>query len=204
MTGENSVQRIISWRRINWLGLAGGAATVALIAVSLFVPWWQFKLGDPDQAIAEANVSPLNTNFQGLGSSFTVPLLLALNVASVLSLAAGGIAMLIYSLLPAKSYSKRLLRFGYMKPLYSVAFFAISLVALTLLVKGLLGFGIPVVGSSTLQLTGSMTQGASVSVLVSAGFHWPFYLAVVAAGLCVAARFYHKKVGVVQAAAAIQ
>ncbi len=190
--------------RINWLALAGGAATIALILVSLFVPWWQFKLGDPSQAIAEANVSPLNTNFEGLGNSFTVPLILALNVASVLSLAAGGIAMFVYSILPAKPYSKRLLGFGYTKPMYSVVFFAISLVALTLLVKGLLGLSIPVAGSSTLQMSGSMMQGTTVSMLVSAGFEWPFYLAVVAAGLCVAARFYHKRVGIAQETPAAQ
>jgi hypothetical protein len=191
-------------RKINWVGLAGGVATVTLIAVSLFVPWWQFKIGDPDQAIVEANVSPLNTNFVGVGNSFTIPLIWALNLASVLSLAAGGTAMLIYSVLPAKSYSKRLLGFGYTKPMYSVVFFAISLVALTLLVNGLLGFSVPVVGSSNVQLSESMTQGTRVSFLVSAGFHWPFYLAVVAASLCVAARFYHKRVGIAQVSVTAQ
>jgi hypothetical protein len=137
-----------------------------------------------------------------VGNSFTIPLIWALNLASVLSLAAGGTAMLIYSVLPTKSYSKRLLGFGYTKPIYSVVFFAISLIALVLLVKGLLGFSVPVVGSSTLQLSESMVQGTRVSVLVSADFQWPFYLAVVAAGLCVAARFYHKKVGIAQVSAA--
>jgi hypothetical protein len=39
-------------------------------------------------------------------------------------------------------------------------------------------------------------RGVNVSVGVSAGFGWPFYFAVVVAGLCVAARFCHQKVDV--------
>ena len=36
-------------------------------------------------------------------------------------------------------------------------------------------------------------DGTSISVDVSAGFVWPFYFAIVVAGLCVAARIYHRK-----------
>jgi hypothetical protein len=37
-------------------------------------------------------------------------------------------------------------------------------------------------------------DGLNINVVVSAGFGWPFYFAIVVAGLCVAARLYHRKV----------
>ncbi len=180
-------------KEVNWVGLAGGVSTLVLITVSLFTPWWQFKIGNPE--FVQADLSPVNTTIEGMGSTFTIPLIWALNVASLLSLAAGGAVMLAYSLRPAKPYSNKLLRFAYNKPLLSVAFFAVSLLALTLAVRGILGFDLPLMGSASVKFPESMTMGTSVSVLVSAGFLWPFWLAVVTAGLCLAARFYHRRVG---------
>ncbi len=179
-------------RQINWVGFVGGVATIVLIAVSIFIPWWQFKIGNP--ALVEANVSPLNTNFSGLGNAFTMPLLWAFNVASILSLAAGGVCMLIYSIAPSKSFSMRLLGFSYKKPLYAVVFFVVSLVALVVAVNSVLGVTVPLAGSANLQFPTSMTQGQAISMVVSADFGWPFYLGIVVAALCLVARPYHKKV----------
>jgi hypothetical protein len=193
-------------RKFNWFGLAGGTATILLIVVSLFVPWWTFQIGSSSTGgspLLVANVSPLNTNFGGLGDSFTVPLIWALNLASVLTMLAGGIIMLIYSVLPAKPYSMKLLSFSYRKPLYSVIFFAISLVALSLIVQSLIGVSIPINGSAVVQFPQSMSPGATVSVLVTANLLWPFWFSIAPAALCIAARFYHKKVAMIPAAAVI-
>jgi hypothetical protein len=179
-------------RKINWIGLVGGITTIILIIVSVFIPWWQFRLGNP--VLVEANVSPLNTNFSGLGSSFTLPLLWAFNLASILSLAVGGICMLIYSVFPDKSYSMRLLGFSYRKPLYAVLLFFISLVALVVVVNSVLGFSVPLAGTTNLKFPASLTQGASVTMFASAEFIWPFYLGIIVAALCIVARVYHKKV----------
>ena len=178
--------------KINWIGVAGGIATLLLIAISLVVPWWRFTVGSP--MLAEANFSPINLNFAILGTALTIPIIWALNLASLLSLAAGGIIMLIYSVRPNKSYSKRLIGFSYNKPLFAVVLFAVELVVLTLLVKTYSGFTFPLMGSANIQLPQSMTQGANVGVGVSAAFEWPFWFAIVVAGLCVAARLYHPKV----------
>ena len=178
--------------KANWIGVAGGIATLLLIAISMFVPWWRFTVGSP--VLAEANFSPVNLNFALFGSALTIPIIWALNIATLLSLAAGGIIMLIYSVMPAKPYSKRLLGFSYNKPLFAVVLFAVELVVLTVLVKTYSGFTFPLMGSATIQLPQSMTQGANVGVGVSAAFEWPFYFAVVVAGLCIAARLYHRKV----------
>lgn len=177
-------------RDINWFGLAGGVAIICLIFVSFFVPWWQLVVGD---GLVTANVSPLYTDFNFVGYWFTIPLLWALNFGSVLSMAAGGVAMLIYSIHPGKSYSKNLLDFGYKKPLISVLLFVVILVVLTQMVQMLFGLSVPLVGSATSVLPETLTYGTVVRVLIMANFQWPFYLATVSAGLCIAGYFYHKK-----------
>lgn len=101
--------------------------------------------------------------------------------------------MLVYSLMPAKSYSKRLLSFSYNKPLYAVIFFVVELIIMVVMAKSLAGIDIPLSGSAVVMLPPSMTQGTSVSVSVLAAFGWPFYLAIVVAGICVAARLVHRK-----------
>src|SRR4030066_745629 len=153
--------------------------TILLIAVSLFIPWWRLTVGD---SVVAANVSPIHTSFDLIGNSFTVALLWAVNLSCILYLVAGSIVMLIYSVKPTKPYAERLLGFSYRKPLYFVIIFLIGLLVLTLVIQSILSLSIPVVGSMEVKLPSSMTQGANVSVLISAGFLWPFWLAVASAG----------------------
>lgn len=175
--------------RINWVGLAGGSVTLAVVAVSFFIPWWRLSV----EGFVEANISPLNTNFSLLGNAFTIPLLTALNIVGLLSFVASGVVMLIYSVLPTKNYSKHLLGFAYRKPLYTLVFFVISLVAVSFLVQSIIGLSVPLSGSTTATIPESIIRGATVTLLISTGFLWPFWLAAVAAGLCIAARIYHKR-----------
>lgn len=176
---------------MNWLGLAGGITTILLVVVSLFVPWWKLTVGD---SILTANVSPVYTNFEFTGNSFSVPLILALNLTSIILLASGGIVMLIYSIIPTRQYSKQLLGFGYRKPLYFVILFIIGLLAMMLIAQSVFNLSVPVVGSLETTLPSSMTQGMNVRVLLTAGFLWPFWLAILSAGLCIAARVFHKRI----------
>jgi len=177
--------------KFNWFGLAGGATTLVVIAVSLVYPWWQLTVGDD---LLKVNASPVNTNFGVLDTSFTIPFILALNIVSLLTLLASGIAMIIYSIIPRKSYSKHLLGFGYKKPLFTVLFFVIGLVVTTVILQAVLSLNVPLMGSTTSTLPIPFVSGITLSVLLSAGFQWSFWLAVVAAGLCIAARLYHRKV----------
>jgi hypothetical protein len=177
--------------KVNWFGLAGGVTVFALIAVSFVVPWWQLVVGD---GLMTTNVSPLNTNFDLFGSSVSVPLIFALNVASLISLSAGGIIMLIYSVRPLGRHSVRLLGFAYKKPLYSVVFFLAGLVVTIAVVGSLFSISVPLLGSQTSVLPAEFTQGVSLRVLMSAGFQWPFLLAITSAGFCIGARIYHSKV----------
>jgi len=181
--------------KINWFGLAGGVTTIVLILVSLYNPWWQLTVGED---LVKANVSPLNTNFELLGTTFTIPLIWALNMVSMLSFVASGIVMLVYSLIPTKSYSKHLLGFAYKKPLFTLLFFVVSLFVLTLFVQALFSFNVPLIGSTTSTLPTALTRNITISVLISAGFQWSFWLCAVAAGLCIAARIYHKRITTTQ------
>jgi hypothetical protein len=179
-------------QKINFIALVAGISTLALIGVSWFVPWWHLAVGSP--MLASVNVSPVNLNLALLDNSITIPLIYALNIASALSLGSGGIIMLIYSVKPDKSYSKKLLGFGYKKPLYAVILFIIGLFSTSYLVQQFSGFGFPMLGSGTLSLPQGMApDGTSISVAVSAGFGWPFYFAIMVAALCISSRVYHRK-----------
>ena len=186
--------------KINWFGLAGGVTTILVIVVSLFYPWWQLTVGDD---LLKVNASPVNTNFGFLDTTFTIPFIWALNVVSILTLLASGIAMLVYSIIPRKPYSEHLLGFGYKKPLFTLLFFVIGLLVITLICQAVLSMNVPLMGSTTSTLPIPFASGITISVLMSAAFQWSFWLAVVAAGLCIAARLYHKKVAIAPSATTV-
>jgi hypothetical protein len=181
--------------KINWFGFVGGALTILMIVVSMFYPWWQLTVGDD---LIKINASPVNTNFGFLDASFTIPFIWALNVIGLLMLLLSGVAMLIYSVMPTKSFAKPLLDFGYKKPLFTFLFFVIGLVAVTMILQAVLDFNLPLMGSATNTLPIPFASGVTISVFLAAGFQWSFWLAVVAAALCIAARLYHKKVASTQ------
>jgi hypothetical protein len=174
-------------RKINWLGLAAGIITLVALVISLYMPWWQLTVG---QDLIKINASPVNTNFGLFGTQFTIPMIWALNLVTILTFSASGIIMLIYSVVPTKPYAKQLLGFSWKKPLYSVISF-VALLVVILLIAGHFGMYIPINGSATVTLPSNWTQGATVSALVSGTFELPFFLAASAAALCILARVFH-------------
>ena len=179
--------------QLNLFALIAGISTLLLIGVSVFVPWWQLTIGKP--AIAQLNISPVDFNIGLFGNPITVPLIVALNIASMLTLLSSGIVMLIYSVKATKTYSNRLLGFAYKKPVYAIILFVVELIAFSVLTKLISGYNWSFFGQQTLQLPPSMApQGMSVSVSVFGAFEWPFYMAIIVAGLCIAARLYHSRV----------
>ncbi len=189
--------------KINWVGLAGGSLTVIVVALSFYMPWW-FLSADVNstdvtiQGLLRVGTSPLNTNLSLIGASLTVPLLAAFNIIGLLSMLLSGIVMLIYSVLPTKPYAKHLLGFAYKKPLILVIAFVVILFAGSFLIQSLAGFSLPLNGSSTPTLPGSIGGATNVGLTVSTGFLLPFWLAIVAAALCIGAKIYHKRLTVVQ------
>jgi hypothetical protein len=180
--------------KINWFGFAGGILTILVIVVSVFYPWWQLTVGDN---LMKINASPVNMNFGFLDTSFTIPIIWALNIVALLTLLLSGVAMIIYSIMPAKSFAKPLLDFGYKKPLFTFLFFVIGLVVVTVILQTVLSINLPLMGTTTSTVPIPFASGVTLSLLMSAGFQWSFWLAAVAAGLCIAARLYHGKVAAV-------
>jgi hypothetical protein len=174
-------------RKINWLGLAAGIITLIVLAISLYVPWWQLTMG---QSLIKINASPIYTNFALFGTQFTIPLIWAINLILTMALTASGLIMLIYSLVPTKPYAKRLLSFSYKQPIYFVVGFAVVLIAI-ILVAGHFGLSLPLMGSATVTLPIHWTSGVTISALTSGDFQLPFWLAIVAAEFSIAARLYH-------------
>jgi hypothetical protein len=178
-------------RKINWFGFAAGVVILVLLVISFYVPWWQLTVGED---MMKVNASPVNTNFGVFGTQFTVPLIWALNLVSILTLAVSGVAMLLYSFFPTKSYSKELLGFSYKKPLYTLILFVSGLLVI-ISIAGVLGFSIPLLGSTTFAIpTQFVPTGLSINALVSGSFQLPFYFAIGAVALCIAARLYHGRV----------
>ena len=179
-------------RKINAIALTAGIITLVLIAASYFVPWWQLTVGNP--ALATVNFSPLNMNFELFNNIMTIPLILALNISCLLALLAGGLILIIYSVVPTKPYASKLIGYAYKPPLLAVVLFVIEVVGLTLSVKAFTGFDFPLIGVGAVGLPAGLAPGGiSISVNVSAAFLWPFYLAIAVTVLCVAARIYHRK-----------
>ncbi|MDR2707880.1 MAG: hypothetical protein LBB87_03960 [Nitrososphaerota archaeon] len=175
---------------LNWFGIAGGILTLTVIIASLYHPWWQLTIG----AAVKINVSPMYTNFGLLGTHFTIPLLYALNIGSILTFLCSGIIMLIYSLAPTKSYAKELIDFAWKKPLYSVITSTTCLSLIILIAQAILDMHIPLIGTSLVTIpTQFTTEGVSITVLATSAFQWPLYLAITTAALCILARIYHKK-----------
>jgi hypothetical protein len=196
-------------RKINWIGLAAGITTLVLVVVSLYVPWWQMSVDNitvgngasplisfenTGELQLGASLSPVSTNVNFLDASFTVPLIWAYNMVGLLFLLTCGIVMLIYSVLPDKPYSKHLIGFAYKKPLLMIIFFAVPLIAFPLILQAILKISVPLNGTTTLALPmGFLGADMSVSATVTTGFLWTFWLAIIAAALCLAARIYYKR-----------
>jgi hypothetical protein len=180
----------LQFKQINWFALVGGILILVLLLVSFYFPWWQLIIGDN---LFKVNVSPVNTNFSLLGTQFIIPLIWALNLGSIVTFLISGIIMVIYSFIPMKSYSKDLLSFAYKKPLYAVIICVVGLLIITFAMRVALGISVHLTGTGTVIVPSSLTIGFNISVASLSAFHWPFWLAIVAAGLCIAARVYHRK-----------
>jgi hypothetical protein len=185
----------------NWFALVGGALTLVMAVASLFVPWWQVTVG---QNLARIGFSPVSLPINIMGYSVALPIIVAVSWMFMMLLVSAGAVLIVYSIMPSKPYSKRLLSFAYKKPLGTLIAFLVLLVLMTnsgTIFGMILGssnlsgadLNVPWTGAKTLQLPSSMTQGSVLEIIVSAEFGWTFWLAVAAGGLCVAARLYHKK-----------
>ncbi|MFH0748847.1 MAG: hypothetical protein V1915_02860 [Candidatus Bathyarchaeota archaeon] len=185
-------------QNVHWVGLASGILLIAVILLSLNNPWWQLRIGD----LGYANISPLHTDFSLLGMTFLSPILTAVNISCLLVLSISAALMIVYSVNPTKTYAKQLLCWSYKKPLSILITFVVGIVGLSVLASYIasnyahIDLTLPILGTSRVQVPSELFGGLSgfqISVAVSGGFHWTFYLAIAATVLCVVSRLLHGK-----------
>ncbi len=180
----------MTFKKLNWFALIGGILLLILIPISVYISWWKLSVGDD---LLTVNASPVNTNFNVLGSQLSSGIMWAVNITSILVFLSSGIIMLIYSIIPAKPYAKDLLGYAYRKPLYMVVLYLAGLLVTMYATQAALGIGVPLAGSSIITLPASLTMGANISVMISSTFQWPFWLAIATAALSITARIYHTR-----------
>lgn len=190
---------------VNWFGVIAG---VLMLALPLMGPWWYAAAGTGAMEIA---LSPFDVNIslldQPLQSSLVGIFLLAVKISFIIA----GTFMIAGSLFPEQWWSRRLVRFGVMKPFWSIVSLLIPLVvgalAFNFILPGALAgmMGGATGGARvTMQLsmpyisgtTTSMIQIGSTSTLtapITASLTGVFWVAVVVAVLGVIARIYHRR-----------
>jgi hypothetical protein len=191
-------------KSINWFALGGGTLTLVLTVASMFVPWWKVTVG---QTFATIGISPVSLSTNIMGYNVVLPIVMVISWMFIVLLVSAGIVLIIYSIMPTKPYSKRLLSFAYKKPLGTLIAFIVLMLLVTntgTIIGMMVGssnlsgadLDVPWLGAKTLTLPSSMTQGTIRGIAISAELEWTFWLAVSVAALCVAARLYHKKLDI--------
>ncbi len=190
------------WRPMNWFGLIAG---VLMLALPFMGPWWQLTAGT---GAADVALSPFDVSFTILGqpihSSFIEIFLLAAKIGMVI---AGGL-MVAGSIMPSSWWGKHLVRYGMMKPVWTLVFLVATLLIgavilnsiLPMIMAGIAGpagsgmvvdVSIPyLTGSSTatIQVAGAVTITAPINATLTGNF----WIAVIAAVMGVMSRLYQR------------
>ncbi len=206
MKGLNLNMKNLHAKNVNWFALVGGVLTLVLVVSSLSVPWWQITVG---QTLVRVGLSPVHVSTNIVGYDVAFPIIAAIGWMFTVMLVSVGIVLVVYSVVPTKPYSKRLLGFAYKKPLGILITFIILMLLVTnagtmigtMIIGTMLrpstmsgaDLNVPWSGAKTLQLPTSVAQGTVHGIAVSSEVEWTFWLAVTVAALCVTARVYHKK-----------
>ncbi len=187
---------------INWFGLVTG---ILLLALPFLGPWWIGRAGTGAMEIA---LSPfdMNMSFMGLplGSSLVGLFLLATKITFVIA----GVFMILSSLLTKYWWSKRLFRFGVMKPFWSiiglVVMLAIGAFVANNILPGLLSGMTGGAGGASIQINVPYVSGSSVSSIqvgttatvtapITMSLTGIFGVAVATAVLGIIARIYNRR-----------
>jgi hypothetical protein len=109
-------------RTINWFGLVAG---VLILTLPFMGTWWVGRAGTGAVQIA---LSPFDINISFFGQTLQSSLVGLFFLFTKITFVIAGTFLILSSLLPTQWWSKRLFRFGVMKPFSQVIFFIILLV----------------------------------------------------------------------------
>lgn len=177
--------------KINPAGIVGGILAVIVFLLSIVYKhyWWELIIGDN---VGCLKASALNYELTILGTSVEVKILWFINLMLQLLFLEGIISMLIYSFAPNRSFSEKLLKFAYLKPLATLIFFLAALAILFLLLPSIiLNRVFPIIGSYTFSINHG---NILIEIPFTASFTKTFWLLVAATLLYLLAPIYHKKI----------
>lgn len=196
-------------KTVHPIGLISGLFLIIAILLSFHTPWWQLRVGD----LGSVDFSLLTTNMILFGQTFTIPLLMAINISGFLLLSISAIVMMLYSVNPTKDYAKSLLSWSYKQPIIILIGFVGGIVALTQILPILVepfiptDMALPIIGTSIIQVPSEILGGGSgvqIGIALTAGFQWTFYLTLAAMVMCIATRILYSRAGfMVQPLAAV-
>lgn len=187
---------------VNWFGLIAG---VLMLALPFLGPWWRFTAGT---GAADVALSPFDMSFSILGqtvhSSFIEIFLLAAKIGMVIA----GAFMVAGSVFPKSWWGRQLVRYGMMKPLWTLVFLIVMLVIGAVLMNSILpgmmsGMMGQTGGDVTMDISMPYISGSSVSTIevqgmaiikapINAWLTWKFWIAICAAVMGVMARIYQR------------
>ncbi|MFH1821769.1 MAG: hypothetical protein ABH852_04950 [Methanobacteriota archaeon] len=188
-------------RSVNVLGVVAG---IFMIALPFLGPWWIAVVGTGAIEIA---LSPFDMSVSVLGQPIQSELISLFLLAARIAMIIAGVFMIFGSVSPKSWWSKRLVRFGVMKPFWAVVGIVVFAVAGAFIINNVLpNFLSNMVGGTgaSIQLEVPYLMGTANSVIqigsqatvtapVNVSLATPFWLAVVAAVLGIAARISHRK-----------
>lgn len=186
----------------NWLGIAAGALMIFLPFAGV---WWSGSLG---AGALEVALSPFDLRISVFGSHLSIFLVELFLLAARITFIIAGALLILGSIWTRRWWSGPLMRFGVMKPFWSVLGLVIILAAGSILVNMVLpmiissmsggqgpglALSVPfIVGSSVSTIS---IQNVTITAPVTFSLTQSFWLAVVTAGFGIAARIYHRRFG---------
>lgn len=190
------------WVSKNLLGVAAGAL---MLVLPFLGPWWIARVGT---GVVEIALSPFDMSTSVLGQPLTFDLIWLFLAFEKITMLIAGAFMILASIYPTSWWSKRLFRFGMMKPFWAIVGLIVLVVAgaflmntfLPSLIANMTGTGgtsaadinIPYLlgtASSTIEIS----DFALITAPISLSLTLAFWVAVVTAALAIAARINHRK-----------
>jgi hypothetical protein len=138
---------------LNWFGLVTG---ILMLLLPFLGPWW---VGSAGRAM-EIALSPFDINVSILGLSIHSSMVGFFLLAAKITFIIAGVFMLLSSIFPKRWWSKRLFKFGIMKPFWSI----ISLVALLLIGAIIVNTVLPSVLTSMMGGAGGENVAVQMSI----------------------------------------
>ena len=191
------------WPPVNWFGLIAG---VFMLTLPFLGAWWRLTAGT---GAADVALSPFDISFSLLGQSIRSSFIEIFLLAAKIGMAIAGAFMVAGSVFPKSWWGRQLVRYGLMKPFWTLVMFVVILLIGAVLMNNILpgmmeGMAGQTGGGMTMDVSMPYISGSSVATMQVAGAvtitapinAWltgNFWIALFAAVVGIMARFYQRE-----------